>query len=441
MNTTEDVLNAAVCDAPAPVAAAQVEAGRLSWLSLRRASDSASNDPPEPRWARRPSRTLKALLALVLLVVLKEAGAVLLPVVIALALTFVLAGPVHRLKRLGIPETVGAGLVVSTLLLVFALIGSTLANPAADWVVRAPKTAGQLLDSLDRISEAVLPPSARLTSSGDGRRSVVASAASASDSLKEKLASEGLSVTRAMIGHLFSFALSAASTVILLYFLLACEPWLLPRVIQSVKRPRDRALMLGGIRQAQREIGLFLGTMSLINLALGGVAGVALAAIGLPNALLWAAVVALLNFVPYLGPAMVGVMLLLAGNMSFGASVAMLMPPLVFLGLHVLESSFITPWILGRRLRLSPLAVFVSVMFWGWMWGLGGALVAVPLLLGLRALCKRRRALKSICLYVDGECASQPGLDTLLHPAPPATRPMVAPAEPVAEPGPTRQLA
>src|SRR5947207_245987 len=114
-----------------------------------------------------------------------------------------------------------------------------------------------------------------------------------------------------------AFAIEAAATVILLYFLLASEHWLVSRTVEAVQRRRTRALVLGGIRQAQREVGLYLGTMSLINLVLGTLTGLAVGWIGLPNPALWGAVTGVMNFVPYLGPAVVTGMLLLAGSMSF----------------------------------------------------------------------------------------------------------------------------
>ncbi len=104
--------------------------------------------------------------------------------------------------------------------------------------------------------------------------------------------------------------------------------------------------------------------------------------------MLWAITVAVLSFVPYLGPALIAVMLLLAGSMEFGIGAGMFGPPAAFLVLHALEANFISPMVMGKRLRLSPVSVFLSVMVWGWLWGIAGALVAVPILLALRTVCK-----------------------------------------------------
>jgi len=93
--------------------------------------------------------------------------------------------------------------------------------------------------------------------------------------------------------------------------------------------------------------------------------------------------------------------LLVAGGMASGTGFAMLAPPAVFLALHFVESNFISPLIMGARLRISPVFVFLSVLFWSWLWGIAGAFVAVPLLLGLRAVSQRSRRLRFIRIYLD----------------------------------------
>lgn len=375
--------------------------------------------PPAPTasWASR------GLLAVAVVFLLQAAKPVLVPVVLAVAFTFVLATPVRWLRRHGVPESVGAALVVATVLCTVVLLGSTLANPAADWWERAPTTVRQLVVSIDHLRSNVLDatlgtPAANAPLARKLRSAAPppAPAAPPHDALAERLASEGFTFTRVVIGQMLAFALSAAATVILLYFLLASEHWLVSRTVEALPRRRTRALVLGGIRQAQREIGLFLGTMSLINIVLGAATGVALALIGLPNPVLWATTVAVLNFVPYLGPALNAVMLLLAGSMAFGtADASMFAPPAAFLALHALEANFISPVVMGKRLRLSPVSVFLSVMVWGWIWGIAGALVAVPILLALRTICKRSPRLRLARVYLEGDASEPPSVRSLLR--------------------------
>jgi predicted PurR-regulated permease PerM len=219
-----------------------------------------------------------------------------------------------------------------------------------------------------------------------------------------------------LLEHSLVFAISAAATVIMLYFLLASEHWMLSRCVEALPRRRARALLLGGVRAAQREIGRYLFALGCINFGAGVVTGVALWAVGLANPVLWAVVVAVLNFVPYIGPLMIMGLLLLAGMVSFNELPAMLAPVGVFGIIHAIESNLFSPWLVGRRLTLSPLAVFLSVMFWGWLWGIPGALIAVPVLIALRSLFRRRRHLRQFARFLEGDFNAPPSLRALLRP-------------------------
>lgn len=367
--------------------------------------------PPPGAAARSPfaSWSMRVLVGVAVVLFMQTARPLLLPIVIAVAFTFVLSPLVRRLRRFGIPEAVGAAIVVASVLTSVVLVASTLATPAAEWLDRTPRTVRQLLDSADKIRTTVVELST------GSRRSKSSAAAQRSDPIAERIASEGLTFTRVVVGQMFSFALEAAATVILLYFLLASEHWLVSRTVEAVRRRRTRALVLGGVRQAQREIGLYLGTMTLINIGLGSLTASAMFALGVPNPLLWGALTALLNFVPYLGPAVLTAALLLVGSVTFGTSADLLAPPAAFLVLHAIESNFVTPWVVGRRLRLAPLSVFLAVMVLGWLWGIAGAFVAVPTVLGLRTIFKRSRRFKLICIYFEGDATPPPSLRSLLR--------------------------
>jgi len=340
------------------------------------------------------------LLFIATVLLLEHARPLLLPVTIAIVFTFVLSAPVRMLQRYGIHEYFGAAIVIAAVLALVVLIFALIAAPAAAWWSRAPLIVHELVEALQDWRDALFPYAAPppLT-----RGPAPVPAPAAPDLFNERLAIEGWIFTRLAIGSTLSFAVSASATVILLYFLLATERWLVDRTAAAIRQPRSRALVLAGVRQAQRDIGLFISTMCLINLVLGVATGLALWAIGLPNPVLWGVTTAVLACIPYLGPLLIAVLLLLAGSVTFGTGVEMLGPPAAFLLLHGLEANFISPMIMGHRLRLSPVFVFLSVMTWGWLWGVAGAFIAVPLLLALRAVCKRSRRLRLICVYLEGK--------------------------------------
>ena len=362
------------------------------------------NDTPVAPARPHSTWVARALLVVAIVFLLENAKPLMLPVVVAVAFTFVLAAPVRWLRRRGMPDYVGAGLVIGSVLAVLALLVSLLAAPAADWWARAPATVHQLLESAQRLRTAAFPEA--LTGGGARRPPAPAAApasapAGAADPLTEHLTTEGISITRAALGQALSFIVAASATIFLLYFLLASEHWLIARTVEAIPRRRTRALLLSGIRQAQIEIGLFITTMGLISIGLGVATGIGLAAIGFPNPVLWATTTAVLTFVPYIGPVLVTLALLVAGGMESGAGLAMFAPPALFLALHFVESNFISPLIMGARLRINPVFVFLSVLFWSWLWGIAGAFVAVPLLLALRAASQRSRRLRFLRTYLD----------------------------------------
>ena len=341
--------------------------------------------PPASPWLAR------TLVFVAVVFLLEQARPVLLPIAIAIVFGFVLAAPVRFLRRHGLHEYAASGLVVGAMIGAVVLVGALVAAPAAAWSQRAPQILQNLVEAAQGWRDALFPyaPPASL-----------GAAPAPAAGFGERIANEGWTFTRLAIGETLAFAFSASATIILLFFLLASEHWLVARTASAVRSPRARLLLLSGLRQAERDIGLFISTMSIVNIALGAATGLALWAIGLPNPVLWATTTAVLTFVPYLGPLLVAFLLLLAGNVAFGSGFAMFGPPAVFLVLHGIEANFLSPVIMGHRLSLRPVFVFVAVMLLGWLWGVAGAFLAVPLLLGLRAACRRTRALRPVCAYL-----------------------------------------
>jgi predicted PurR-regulated permease PerM len=375
--------------------------------------------------AARVPWAVRGLFVIALVFALREAGALLAPVVIAVVLTFVLAPAVRWLRRRGVPEVTGAALLVLLLLGSVVPLVFGLAEPAAQWWEKAPTTVAQLLAQFDRMRAAVpglapppppAPPPLKPTRGAAAAVSASASAPAPADPVKERLASEGVALTGMLLGRSVAFSISAAATMILLYFLLASEHWMLSRCVEAIPQRRARALLLGGVRAAQREIGRYLFALGCINFGAGALTGLALWALGLPNPVLWAVVVAVLNFVPYLGPLTSMGLLLLAGLASFTELPAMLAPVGVFALIHAIESNLFSPWMVGRRLALSPISVFLSVMFWGWLWGMAGALIAVPVLIALHCWFRRHRRLRHFARFLEGDYNAPPTLRALLRP-------------------------
>jgi len=379
----------------------------------------------------------KGLLAIATLFMLKAAQAVLVPICLAVVITFVLAQPLRVLHRYGVPRMAGAGLLVAALIGGVVLMGGSLVGPAAKWWERAPSTAEQLIEQWERVRAnlpllrreaapiAVTPPLAPSAGSAARRRAVAnaantplaepAKAPPAPDALGSTIAAEGVALARLLLTHFMSFGVAAVATVMLLYFLLASEHWIVSRAVEALPRRRSRAQVLSAVRRAQRDIGHFLGTLAIINAAVGVITGVAMWLLGLENPILWGTLAAALGFIPYLGPAITAGLLLLAGVLSFADAGDMLAPPLAYLVIHFIEANLVSPWFIGRRLALSPVVVFASVMWMGWLWGVAGATLTVPLLIGLRCALATTRSLRPWCVMLEGRSEGVPTLSSLLR--------------------------
>jgi len=330
-----------------------------------------------------------------------------------------LAPAVRRLRRLGITDAIGAALVVAAVLAGLVLIGSALTGPAISWWERAPSNVQQLSEAIDRLRSSLpfLAPPASAPKANPRAPRNAPPPQPPPDPLKERLATEGVEFTRVLLMQFGSFAVSAAATIMLLYFLLASERWLIARTVQAIPHQRARALLLSGVRQAQRDISYYFATQLVINCGVGVAVGAACWWLDLPNPVLWGVTTGVLNFIPYLGPMAAALMMLLAGVLTFETLPAAVAPMLAMVGIHAVEANIVSPLTLSRRLELNPLAVFVAVLLWGWLWGIPGALIAVPALLGLRIACHRIRAMRKWAAYLDRGSDRVPSLRSLLRPA------------------------
>src|SRR4030095_7895652 len=140
------------------------------------------------------------------------------------------------------------------------------------------------------------------------------------------------------------------------------------------------------IQQVVEATSTYIGTITVINVCLGALTALILWVLGMDSPIMWGGIVAVMNYVPYLGPIVSALLLFLGGLMTFPDVWGALLPPLVFVGLHLVEANFITPMVVGKRLTISPLAILVSLSFWSWVWGTTGALLAVPLLIIMKTI-------------------------------------------------------
>jgi predicted PurR-regulated permease PerM len=227
-----------------------------------------------------------------------------------------------------------------------------------------------------------------------GQLTEMAAPASAERPLKVEV--KGPSWSDALFGGTQALVSAALVVIVLLYFMLSSGDVFLGKLVRVLPKLQDKKRAVQIARETEDQISYYLGTVTIINLVFGVAVGSVMALLGLPNAMLWGVLAAVTNFVPYLGAIAMLVILGLAALLQFDDTGRALMVPAAFGALNLMEGYFFTPLVHGRRLTLNPVIVFLGVLFWGWLWGIAGALIAVPLLAVAKIVCDRVEGLGAI---------------------------------------------
>ena len=339
------------------------------------------------------SLSVVGIFALCVLAFLYFARAFVLPVVLATILSFMLRPMVKGLCRLRLPQPVGAGLVLVVVLFLIGNGVSYLSRPASDMFEQLP----QNIRSVERKLRQWLPSMMHLRRAANEvtQRGPEDPAAPQKVEIKTNNYSDVFSYTTSFLGGLLE-------TIVLLYFLLAFGQMSMQKIVKVLPSFHEKQQALEIVHEVQESISRFLFTITIINVALGICVGVVLFAFGMSNALLWGVAAALLNVLPYFGPIAGVALLTLAGLVHFDSVGPGLLPPAIYLGLHTIEANFITPTVIGKRLTLNPVVIFVSLMFWMWLWGIPGAVLAVPLLMIIKIFCEHFKPLAPFAEFLSG---------------------------------------
>lgn len=341
---------------------------------------------------------LPALLLLAVLTVLSLARDLILPIVAALILSLVFLPLVRTMKKIFIPIPLGAGLIVLGLMAGFAGAAYNLSEPAGEWLDKAP----QSLKKIDRKLRKVAGSVQDVASATEKVQDLTEKLASG-DSNKEKpreVVVQEPTLTGVVLYSARDFSLAAISTLVLLYFLLASGDMFLRKTIAVTPRLSDKKRAVDIAHQVEMAVSRYLFTVAIINVGLGTAVALAMYLMGVPNPVLWGVMVGSLNFIPYIGDIISFSVLTVVGLLTFDPLWQSLMVPGVFYLLTAMEGYLITPLIVSRRLSLNPVVIILSVLFWGWMWGVPGALLAVPILVVLKTVCDRVESLQVFGEYL-----------------------------------------
>ena len=319
---------------------------------------------------------------------------VLVPVLLAWAIATIVLPIVKWLHAHGLPRVLAAILVTVLLCLLIVSLLALLSTPVAYWLGRATEigalikqklqTMGQPLALLEELQKAL-----NAVGSGEGTLKVEAQHST-------------------LVGTIFSILTPAVSQFILflgaLVFYLIYQNRLRSTVVYLLRDRETRLATLRTLSDIDENMTTYFGTFTIVNLGLGLVTVALTWFVGLPNPLLWGVLAALLNYIPYIGPAIVVATLAVVGLVTYPTLGEVVVAPLIYLGIVTIEGQFITPAFMGRRLELNPFAVFLAIAFCTWLWGPVGAFLAVPLLMALTV------TLSKVATEASPACPNEPNL-------------------------------
>jgi predicted PurR-regulated permease PerM len=357
------------------------------------------------------STSIRILAALAIGALLYFAHAAFVPIALAALFALILAGPVEALHRLGLPRSISA---IAVMTLLVCLIGATvnlLWTPAQSWWAGAPTTlriierkvrpvsqfmsrVEALTSRADQLAEASAPP-ARASERSGANGSSGSSGSNGSNApppvVLEMPSGESAQQPHAPMAVLIfdqtrTVVIGLVTVVMLMLFLLAGGPPMLARMSAALASDLQATHMLRVITAVRTELSRYYGGLALINLGLGLATAGVMALLGMPNVLLWGAVAGVLNFIPYVGSAITLLLLSVVAFVTFPNVGHVALVAACYLGLATIEGQVVQPLVIGRRLELNPMIVFLALWFGGWFWGVAGIVMAVPALVALKVV-------------------------------------------------------
>ncbi|QEG41005.1 AI-2E family transporter [Roseimaritima ulvae] len=337
-------------------------------------AESASTHRPPDGWLRWMVTLIAALLLIGTLYVASELWV---PLVIA-ALAYLSLRPIQaKLCRTGMPQALASGLLIAALFSTLALIVSLLYSPAQRWIDMAPESLATIQDKFRTIAE----PLTTIDRADETLDEATMPLDTDSPRLTVEYEKPSLIDETTLINHTGKWLAFVAAVAVLTFFMLSTGDDLLNRLLGILPRQSARAEVLEKISDIQLSVGRYLAQITCINIALGIAVTVVMWFAGMPTPLLWGVLATLCNFVPYVGPLAATAVVFLAAAGTFETIGQAALTALLFWLTTAIEGQFVTPAILGKTLRVGPVVVLTAVAFWGFLWGLPGVFLAVPLLI------------------------------------------------------------
>ena len=323
------------------------------------------------------SRMSLVLIGIVVaLVAIQAAQVILAPVLLAIVIGLMFGPLADMMEQRGVPEGISAGVAVLILLLVIISGGFLFYAPLSEWAGRIPLIWSRLQDELANLKE----PMETLGAFQEQLKGILGSGQAMEVTVEDGSTVTGIALLApAIFAQVLIFLVS-------LYFFLATRENIRIATLSLCVSRRMRWRTAHVFRDVEQKVSKYLLTITMVNIGVGVVVTGLMWAIGMPSPILWGALAAVLNYIPFVGQAFMALILFLVGLATRGDLGAAMIPVALYWAVNFVEGNFVTPNLLGRTMTINPFMIFLSLTFWLWAWGPVGGLVAVPSLLILYSL-------------------------------------------------------
>ena len=313
---------------------------------------------------------------------------------LAFVLSLVLQPAMRQLERIHLPRGIAALLMIVLLFGTLAGLGAALSGPAASWAQKLPSGIPKLQERLSFVSRPLtavekFADQAQGLTQGDQPKAVA-------------VAVQGSGLSDRLLTGTRSLASGFLETVLVLFFLLVSGDTFLRRLVEVLPRFKNKRQAVEIFQQIERDVAAYLFTITIMNLVVGVATGAVMAFCEVGDPLLWGTVAFLLNYIPILGPMIGVVVFLLVGLLSIQTLWLAFLPAGLYLAIHLAEGETVTPMLLARRFTINPVLVILALVFWYWMWGVPGAILATPMLAITKIICDRIRPLTVFGHFMEG---------------------------------------
>ena len=337
------------------------------------------------------------LCGLAIIAALYLAQAIFIPIFLSVTLYLLLRPTVRWMARRHIPESVGAIVCLLAVVILMLAIVLPVLNPARAWVDSLPKHVNQVSDKLKSAKQYISQFTKVRTQIED-----LAAGQETTSPVKVTVQEPELTSSAFVLSTTGNMLGMWLVVIVLTSFLLISGDTLLNNLLTILPTIHEKRQAVELIKEIERGISSYLVTITMINLGLGTAIAMMLWLMGVPNPIAWGLMTAVLNYIPFVGQGIAGVIIGFVALLNFDSIGYALLVPVAFYSIAAVEGNVITPALLGHNMSLNPILVLISLLCWGWLWGITGAALAVPLLAMFKIGCDRFECTKPVGKLLGG---------------------------------------